>query len=139
MSFYIMGPLLGPVLGPVMGGFVSEHLGYKWVFIITSIVSGVAGVYAFVLPLRESYHPLLRERLIKKSKVDGAILRDDSSRKVDEEKEPRSNGQRMIRYVEEPGLKPQSIREILLVNMTRPFVLFFRSFVLFILALFMAL
>ena len=139
MSFFIMGPLLGPVLGPLTGGFVAEGLGYKWVFIITSIISAVAGVYAFVLPMEETYHPLLRTRLIKRSE-DGGVLRTGAPKASDEEKNPEDVKERRVIYEEEPEVaqKKQKVKDILLVNMTRPFALFFRSFILFILALFMA-
>lgn len=139
MSFFIMGPLLGPVLGPLTGGFVAEGLGYKWVFIITSIISAVAGVYAFFLPMEETYHPLLRTRLIERSAGDG-LLRSGAPKASDEEKNPEEVKERRVKYEEEPEVaqKKQKKMDILIVNMTRPFALFFHSFVLFILALFMA-
>jgi MFS family permease len=137
MAFFIMGPLMGPVLGPLTGGFISEHLGYKWVFIIVSIISGVAGVYGFFLPLRETYHPVLRDRLIKRSSVEG-ILRTKFGKTSDEENDMEINKTRRIKYENVPGYRNQKTSEILYTNMTRPFALFFQSFILFILALFMA-
>ena len=136
MSFYIMGPLFGPVLGPLTGGFVAEKLGYKWVFIITSIASFVVGIYGLSLPLKESYHPLLRTRLIKRSSVNG-VLREVNTKITDEEKAEDRSAYR-VKYENEPGYRKEKTSEILWTNMTRPFALFFRSFILFILSLFLA-
>jgi MFS family permease len=30
---FSLGPLLGPVVGPVAGGFVTQALGWRWVFV----------------------------------------------------------------------------------------------------------
>ena len=176
MSFYIMGPLLGPVLGPLTGGFVAEHLGYKWVFIITSIISGAASVYAFLLPLKESYAGVLKKRLVERSEKGGVerVRLDggsdgveekgegDPAEKEKEKKVGKSEGdleagsrsaslssptpssaptpkKYLVRYEHPPNQRRiLSTKEVLMVNMTRPFVLFFKSFILFVLALFMA-
>jgi MFS transporter, DHA2 family, multidrug resistance protein len=34
MAIWGIGIMLGPVLGPTVGGFVTEHLGWRWVFYI---------------------------------------------------------------------------------------------------------
>ena len=153
MSFYIMGPLFGPILGPMTGGYVTEKLNYNWIFYITSVISGLAGLYAIFLPLRETYHPLLREQLIAKSQaLPGGLERERGSGKAikalepEEEKsdasaqeDPESGIARYrVKYEREPGQRVMTTREVILVNMSRPFALFFRSFILFILALFMA-
>lgn len=38
-AIWALGPLLGPVIGPVAGGFVSQSLGWRWVFWILAIVA----------------------------------------------------------------------------------------------------
>lgn len=38
IAIWALGPLLGPVIGPVAGGFVSQSLGWRWVFWILAIV-----------------------------------------------------------------------------------------------------
>jgi MFS family permease len=153
MSFYIMGPLLGPVLGPLTGGFVAEHLGYKWVFIITSIISGLAGIYAICLPLKESYHGVLRERLIRLSQesADGlertrigtakTATEGDVEKKHQQVHDGAEEGSTVyrVRYEHPPDYQRiTSTKEVLKINMTRPFALFFRSIILFVLALFMS-
>lgn len=37
MAIFSLGPLLGPIIGPIAGGYVSEGLGWRWVFRILSI------------------------------------------------------------------------------------------------------
>ena len=38
MAIWALGPLMGPVIGPVAGGYVSDGLGWRWVFWIIAIV-----------------------------------------------------------------------------------------------------
>ncbi|KAF4120758.1 Sugar (and other) transporter [Geosmithia morbida] len=61
MSIWSVGPLLGPVIGPVCAGFLVESLGWRWVFWIVSIVTGVT-VLASLFVLRETYPPIILER-----------------------------------------------------------------------------
>ena len=37
MAIWALGPLMGPVIGPVAGGYISESLGWRWVFWIITI------------------------------------------------------------------------------------------------------
>ncbi|QTR47784.1 DHA2 family efflux MFS transporter permease subunit [Thiothrix litoralis] len=34
MAFWGIGIMLGPILGPTLGGYITEHLGWRWVFYI---------------------------------------------------------------------------------------------------------
>jgi MFS family permease len=55
--FYV-GPLVGPVLGPEIGGYVTDYLGWRWIFWILSIMGGlVLALIFFLLP--ETYAPSL--------------------------------------------------------------------------------
>ena len=38
VAIWALGPLMGPVIGPVAGGFVTQSLGWRWVFWILAIV-----------------------------------------------------------------------------------------------------
>ncbi|KUJ12853.1 MFS general substrate transporter [Mollisia scopiformis] len=61
MAVWSLGPLLGPVVGPVAGGFISSALGWRWIFWILTIASGVVTIaYYFFVP--ESYSPALLEK-----------------------------------------------------------------------------
>jgi len=114
MAIYSMGPLIGPVVGPIAGGYISETIGIKWIFIIITLLAGVAGILGIIF-LRETYEPVLRARLIKETVSD------------------KEKAQRLSEVVADQPSKG----EIMWVNMTRPIVLC-KSFILFILSLFMA-
>src|SRR6185436_9526590 len=34
MAIWGIGILLGPIMGPTVGGFITDHLGWRWVFYI---------------------------------------------------------------------------------------------------------
>lgn len=38
MAIWALGPLMGPVIGPVAGGYVTQSIGWRWVFWIIAIV-----------------------------------------------------------------------------------------------------
>ncbi|CAE6475425.1 unnamed protein product [Rhizoctonia solani] len=61
MSLFSLGPLLGPIIGPIAGGFITQDIGYKWVFIIISIAAGTIALFGITL-LQETYAPVLRRR-----------------------------------------------------------------------------
>ncbi|KAL4264563.1 MFS transporter superfamily protein [Pleurotus pulmonarius] len=111
MAVFTLGPLLGPVIGPIAGGFVAESIGPKYVFII------IAGLCAFIaavgIPfLHETYAPVLRQRLAR---------RNDPEKLID--------------------AKAPTTREkmhYMWLNISRPGILLTRSFICFILSLYMA-
>ncbi|KFZ14917.1 hypothetical protein V502_05850 [Pseudogymnoascus sp. VKM F-4520 (FW-2644)] len=83
MSGFVLGPLLGPVIGPVAGGFAAQSIGWRWIFYILAITTGVFSILCLSL-LQESYAPVLlarkTARLIKetgntnlKSKLDTGL------------------------------------------------------------------
>ncbi|KAK7054628.1 hypothetical protein VNI00_003091 [Paramarasmius palmivorus] len=54
--------LLGPPLGPVMGGYLTQTVGFKYCFVVSSALCGAALVVALLF-LKETYGPVIRERL----------------------------------------------------------------------------
>lgn len=38
LAIWALGPLMGPVIGPVAGGYVTQAIGWRWVFWIIAIV-----------------------------------------------------------------------------------------------------
>jgi len=52
------------VIGPIAGGFISETIGYRWVYIIISSLS-LPAVIAGLFLTRETYHPVIRARLLR--------------------------------------------------------------------------
>lgn len=116
MAVYSLGPLIGPAVGPIAGGFIAETIGFKYIFIVISAASGVAG--AFGIPfLQETYAPVIRLRIAKAS--------------ADPEKAAKMHPH----LVHNHGNK----FHLMWINLSRPFILLTQSFVCFILSLYMAL
>lgn len=42
MAVWTFGPLLGPAVGPIMGGYITEALGWRWVFWVVAITVSIA-------------------------------------------------------------------------------------------------
>ncbi|KAF9023698.1 multidrug resistance protein 4 [Hymenopellis radicata] len=113
MALYSLGPLVGPAVGPVAGGFISEEIGPKYVFIVIAGVSGLAACIGIPI-LEETYAPVLREREAKRS--------------GDVEK---------AQHFHHPAAG-MTKWEYLWVNLSRPVILLTRSFICFVLSLYMA-
>ncbi|KAL0066036.1 hypothetical protein AAF712_006864 [Marasmius tenuissimus] len=114
MSLYTLGPLFAPSLGPVAGGFLAQEVGVKWVFIAIAAACGVAGLIGIPL-LRETYAPVIQRRKAKR---------------MDPENRSRVSAGM-------PGADSSKMHYLWL-NLTRPIVLLTRSFICFILSLYMA-
>lgn len=67
MAICALGPLIGPVIGPVAGGFLAEAAGWRWVYWLITIVSGVTAAFSITFQ-RETYEPVLLQRLTNKLK-----------------------------------------------------------------------
>ncbi|MCJ1386325.1 hypothetical protein MMC17_009451 [Xylographa soralifera] len=65
MAIWAVGPLIGPMIGPVAGGFVSETIGWRWIFGILSIAIGITTI-VYLLVSCETYAPVLLERKAKR-------------------------------------------------------------------------
>ncbi|KAK4951834.1 hypothetical protein LTR10_009754 [Elasticomyces elasticus] len=61
MAIWAIGPLLGPVIGPVCGGFLAEAEGWRWIFWVIAIATGVVAIVGFFF-MRETYAPTILER-----------------------------------------------------------------------------
>lgn len=117
MAIFTLGPLLGPSIGPVAGGFIAQTIGFKWIFIVIAIASGVGAVFGIIF-LKETYAPIIqKKRAQKQIKLTGE------------------------RTIEHDILLDQqtSVARLMWINMTRPFALLFGSFICFILSLYMGL
>ncbi|KAK0192500.1 multidrug resistance protein 4 [Armillaria mellea] len=113
MALYSLGPLVGPAIGPVAGGFIAESIGTKYVFVIISGLCLLSGIFAVPL-LEETYAPVIRERIAKRS--------------GDLEKAARFHN----------PIGEMSKLGYLWINISRPVILLSRSFICFILSLYMA-
>jgi multidrug resistance protein len=61
MAIWSMGPLLGPVVGPVAAGFLVDAKGWRWVFYVLTIASGVFTILLFLFGA-ETFHPVILEK-----------------------------------------------------------------------------
>ncbi|KAL0086719.1 major facilitator superfamily domain-containing protein [Phycomyces blakesleeanus] len=60
MGLFFLGPLVGPVVGPIAGGYISEYLGWNYIFWFLSIMG------AFILILLVFFLPETSPIIIKK-------------------------------------------------------------------------
>lgn len=116
MAVYSLGPLIGPAVGPIAGGFIAETIGYKYVFIVIAGLCGIASAIGIPL-LRETYAPVIRLRLAKQSA------------------DPEAAAKHHPHLVQNHG----NSWHLIWVNLERPFILLTRSFVCFVLSLYMSL
>lgn len=71
MAVFSAAPFLGPVMGPLIGGYIGDHAGWRWIYWVMLIYSGVIYVLA-VLLVPETHHvTLLRRRAKKLIKLTG--------------------------------------------------------------------
>jgi MFS family permease len=67
-SVYYIVPLVGPAIGPAAGAYITQHLGWRWMFYITSLLG--AGVQiAGLIWLDETFAPTLLARKAKRLKI----------------------------------------------------------------------
>lgn len=112
MSVFTLGPVLGPALGPIIGGFMTETVGFKWIFVLLAVLCGFAAIVGIGL-FRETYGPVIKQKVMQD--LDIGEKRDLQPR---------------------PG---PSTWKYIWVHIYRPFILLTRSFVCFILGLYLAL
>lgn len=116
MAVYSLGPLIGPAVGPIAGGFIAETIGFKYVFIVISALCAIAAAVGIPF-LRETYAPVIRLRIAKHS--------------VDPEAAAKAHPHLVHNH--------SGKWHLIWVNLHRPFILLTRSFVCFVLSLYMAL
>jgi multidrug resistance protein len=110
MAAFSAAPFIGPAIGPLVGGFLSDNLGWRWLYRIQLILSGVVWILiTFTVP--ETYAPtLLSRRAVKMRKDTG----DD-------------------KFVTEQDLDDRPFSQRIKVFLIRPFqLLFLEPIVLFI-------
>ncbi|WP_407582193.1 MFS transporter, partial [Escherichia coli] len=55
---------MAPCLGPIAGGYLGEAAGWRWIFWVLTIASGLSTLVSLVVQ-RETYEPVLLERRTK--------------------------------------------------------------------------
>ncbi|KAJ5915292.1 hypothetical protein N7454_011046 [Penicillium verhagenii] len=114
LAVWAMGPILGPVIGPVAGGFLCEAEGWRWVFWVIAITTGVMMILTMIF-YRESYAPVVLERKVERLR--------------------KETGNPNLRSTHNPG---KLSRKLFLNALARPVKLLFRSPIVFLMVLFAA-
>ncbi|ROT35255.1 CefM protein [Sodiomyces alkalinus F11] len=114
MAIWTFGPLMGPAVGPAVGGYLTEAMGWRWVFWLVTIAAGVFTVI-FFLVVRETYPPVLLQR------------------KVDRLRRETGNP-----HLTSAMADTSSRRSRLTRSIRRPLVMLFRSPIVFLFSLFIA-
>ncbi|KAL4899240.1 hypothetical protein BDW74DRAFT_189493 [Aspergillus multicolor] len=112
MAVWALGPILGPVVGPVAGGFLAEAEGWRWVFWVIAITTGVISIGA-LFAYRESYAPVLLERKAAKLR--------------------KETGNTALRSIHDTGRTP---KQVFVDAFTRPIKFLFFSPIVFLFSLF---
>nr|CAD32176.1 multidrug resistant protein [Hapsidospora chrysogena] len=115
MAAFSAAPFAGPAIGPLVGGYLSDAAGWRWLYWIQLILSGIIWILiTFTVP--ETYAPTIlakRARKLRKSTGDP-------------------------NHVTEQELDPRPISEQLRVFLTRPFQLLFGELIVLLISLYMS-
>ena len=112
MAIWGLGPMLGPTLGPVIGGYLSAAKGWRWIFWLQAIISGVLALLGSIF-LEETYAVVILEKK-------AATLR-------------KATGNQVLRSALHDGL---SAKQRMSQAITRPLKMLFLSPIVMILSLY---
>jgi multidrug resistance protein len=71
MAIMGIAPLLGPLSGPLIGGYMSQAIGWRWIFWFITIFAGFLEL-VFILVFRETYKvKILKIKVAKHRKASG--------------------------------------------------------------------
>ncbi|GJN75989.1 hypothetical protein PLICBS_010100 [Purpureocillium lilacinum] len=115
MSLFSLGPLTGPVLGPLIGGFVAGAIGWRWTFWLLAMLGGALAA-ATVVVMRETQPRVLLERKAKRLRAS-------------------TGSQNLVSRL----ARTDSANQILVQALVRPMSLLFRSPILLVISLYVAL
>ncbi|KAJ4149262.1 Synaptic vesicle transporter SVOP [Fusarium falciforme] len=115
MAAFSAAPFIGPAIGPLVGGFLSDAAGWRWLYWIQLILSGVVWVLiTFTVP--ETYTPtILARRAAKLRKETGEAD-----------------------HVTEQELDMRPLSERLRIFLIRPFQLLFGELIVFLISIYMS-
>lgn len=69
MAAFSAAPFIGPAIGPLAGGFLSDAVGWRWLYWLTLILSGIVwALISFTVP--ETYAPTILARRAKKLRTE---------------------------------------------------------------------
>jgi multidrug resistance protein len=61
-AIFSLGPLFGPVIGPITGGFIAQRAGWRWVFWVLLIASGVVSIAIECFNKETNHRVLIRRK-----------------------------------------------------------------------------
>lgn len=61
-AIFSLGPLFGPVIGPICGGFISQRAGWRWVYWVLLIASGLISVGIEIFNQETNHRVLMRHK-----------------------------------------------------------------------------
>jgi multidrug resistance protein len=64
-AIWSVGPIFGPVIGPICGGFISQRVGWRWIFYVLAIGTSIVAVCTFIF-LNETNPVIILQRKAKK-------------------------------------------------------------------------
>jgi MFS family permease len=68
LGLYYIAPLLGPAIGPLVGGYITQSLGWRWLFYITSVLDATIQLVGLIW-LHETYAPTILRRKVSRLKL----------------------------------------------------------------------
>ncbi|KAI0132111.1 major facilitator superfamily transporter [Xylariales sp. AK1849] len=115
MAAFSAAPFIGPAIGPLVGGFLSEGLGWRWLYWIQLILSGAVWILiTFTVP--ETYAPTILARRAEKMRKETG----EADHVTEQELDRRPLGQRMR------------------IFLIRPLQLLFGELIVFLISLYMS-
>lgn len=114
MAIWVAGPCIGPVVGPLSGGFLSEAAGWRWTFWVVSIAAGVVTVAGMIF-MSETYAIAILNRKVRRLR--------------------KETGNMALRSKLDAGLSP---RDLFFFSIIRPTKMLFKSPIVFLLSLYVA-
>ena len=115
MAAFSAAPFIGPAIGPLAGGFLADACGWRWLYWIELILSGIAWAL-ITITMPETYTPTL---LAKRAKELRKETGDD-------------------KYVTEEDLSKLPLAQRLRTFLLRPFQLLFREPIVFFISVYMS-
>ncbi|KAI1623469.1 MFS transporter, partial [Exophiala viscosa] len=115
MAVFSAAPFIGPAIGPLVGGFLGDAAGWRWLYYIQLILSGLCWcVLTFTVP--ETYAPAILDKRAKK-------LRKETGD---------------ARYVTEKDIDSRPFGEQARIFLIRPLQLLFLEPIVFLISLYMS-
>ncbi|KAL2408158.1 MFS-rype transporter paaT [Exophiala dermatitidis] len=115
MAVFSAAPFIGPAIGPLAGGFLGDAAGWRWLYWIQLILSGLCWlVLTFTIP--ETYAPSILDKRAKKLRKETGDMR----------------------YVTEKDIDARPIGEQLRIFLIRPLQLLFLEPIVFLISLYMS-